>query len=77
MILITIWWSKKVRRLAVSKQAERQFHVERFNNRKLSEPGVRKKYQIKISNKFAALENLNDSEDVHTAWKNIKEHMTT
>ena len=35
-----------------------------------------KQYQIKISNRFAALENLHDSEDVNRAWesspKNIK-----
>jgi hypothetical protein len=44
-------------RLAVSKQAAQNFHVERFNIRKLSELEFRKPYQIKISNRFAALEN--------------------
>jgi hypothetical protein len=42
-------------RLAVSKQAARKFDVERFNLGKLSELEVRKQYQIKISNRFAAM----------------------
>ena len=55
----------KVReRLTVSKEAAQKFDVERFNLRKLSELEVRKQLLIKISNKFAALENLNDSEDI-------------
>ena len=37
----------------------------------------REKYQIKISNKFAALENLNDSEDINGDWENIKENIKT
>jgi len=45
-------------RLAVSKQAAQQFHVERFNVRKLSELEVKKQYQTEITDRFAALENL-------------------
>jgi hypothetical protein len=51
--------------------------VEKFNLRKLSELEVRKQYQIKISNRFAAMENLNDSEDINRAWKNIKKNIKT
>jgi len=36
-----------------------------------------KQYQIEISNRFAALENLSDSQDTHRAWKNIKENIKT
>ena len=65
----------KVReRMAVSKQAAQKFDVERFNLRQLREIEVREQYQIKISNRCAALENLNDSEDINSAWKNIKEN---
>ena len=42
-------------RLAVNNQAAQKFDVERFNLGKLSELEVRKQYQIKISNRFAAL----------------------
>jgi hypothetical protein len=38
---------------------------------------VRKGYQIKISNRFAALENLNDSGDINRAWENITENIKT
>jgi ferredoxin-fold anticodon binding domain-containing protein len=65
VILISFWWLQKVwEGLAVSKQAAQKFDVERFNLRKLSELEVRKWYQNKISNRFAALENLNDGEDI-------------
>jgi hypothetical protein len=63
----------KVReRLAGSKKAAQKFYAERFNLRKLSELEVRKQYQIKISNRFAALENLSISEDINRAWENVK-----
>ena len=63
----------KVReRLAVSKQAAQKFDVERLNLKKLNELEVRKQYHIMISNRFAALENLTDSEDIIRAWENIK-----
>jgi hypothetical protein len=34
-------------------------------------------YQIEISNRFAALENLRVSEDINRAWENIKENIRT
>jgi hypothetical protein len=40
-----------------------------------SELEVRKQYQLKISNRFAALINLNISEDTNRAWENIKENI--
>jgi hypothetical protein len=51
--------------------------VERFNFRKLSEIWVRKQYQIEISNRFAALENLRDSEDINRTGENINENIKT
>jgi hypothetical protein len=38
---------------------------------------AKKRYQIKISNSFAALENLNDNEDINRAFGNIKENIRT
>jgi len=66
VILITIWWLQKLgkeERLAVSKLAAQKYGVESFNLRKLNELEVRKLYQIEISNRFAAMENLSDKED--------------
>jgi len=68
----------KVReRLAVGKQAAQRFDRQRFNLRKLNEPEVREQYQIEITKRFAAFENLNDHEDVNRTWENIKENIQT
>ena len=68
----------KVRgRLAVGKQAAQKFDREIFNLRKLNELEVRKQYQIEITNRFAALENLNDEEDVNRTLENIKVNIKT
>jgi hypothetical protein len=58
--------------LAVSKQATRKFDPDRFNLRKLNELEGREQYQNKVSNMFAALENLHDSENINRAWENSK-----
>jgi len=53
--------------LAVSKHEAHKIDVERFSLMKLNELDVMKQNQIKISNKFAALENLIYSEDIDGA----------
>jgi len=68
----------KVReRLAMCKQTAQRFDRQRFNLRKLNEPEVREHYQIEITSRFAALENLNNDEDVTRTWENIKENIQT
>jgi hypothetical protein len=47
--------------------ATQKFDGEKFNLRKLNEPDVKEKYQIGITNRFAALENLDVDEDVNRA----------
>ena len=61
----------------MGKQAAQKFDRQRFNLRKLNEPEVREQYQIEITNRFAALENLSDDEDVDRTWGNIKENIIT
>jgi hypothetical protein len=39
---------------------------------KLIELEVRKQYQIKIRDRFVALENLTDNKDIDMNWENIK-----
>jgi hypothetical protein len=51
--------------------------VEILNLTKLNALQVRKQYQIKISNRFEALENLSDSKDINRAWEKIKENIKT
>jgi hypothetical protein len=50
---------------------------DRFNLRKLNELVVGNQCQVIISKKFAALENLSDSEDMNRAWENIEEIIKT
>ena len=64
-------------RLAESKQTALNCDVERLNLWKLSELEVRKKYQIEIPNRFAAFENLTDSNKINKAWENIKQNIKT
>jgi hypothetical protein len=72
VILITIWWLQKLGKIGSSKQEAQKFYVERFNFRK-----VRKQLQIKVSNRFAALEILNHSQDINRAWEIITENIKT
>ena len=66
----------KVReRLAVGKHAVQRLDRHRFNLSKLNELEVRKQYQVEITNRFAALENLNEDEDVNRIWGNIKHNI--
>ena len=44
---------------------------------KLNELGVKEKYQTEITNRFAALENLNGDKNITRAWENIKENIKT
>jgi len=69
--------AKVKERLAVSKQAAQKFNGEGFNRRKLNVLEDWKQYQIDFIKRFAALENLNDGEDINRVWENIKENIKT
>ena len=77
VILITIWWLQNWGRLAVNKKPAQKFEGERFNLRNLNELEVKEQYQIEITNRFAALENLDVDEDLNRDWENIKENIKT
>ena len=59
--------------MAVKKELAQKFDVERFILIKLIVLEVKKQYQINISEKFSALQNFSDSEDINRAWEIIKE----
>jgi uncharacterized FlaG/YvyC family protein len=66
----------KVReRMAVRKQAAQKCDRGRFNLRRLNDLEVRKQYQIEITNRSAALENVSEDEDINKAWESIKENI--
>jgi uncharacterized metal-binding protein YceD (DUF177 family) len=45
-------------RIAANKQASHKFQMERFNLKKLNEVEDKEKYRVEVSNRFAALEDL-------------------
>jgi len=49
--------------------------VKRFSLKKLTKVELIEWYQIKISYKFVALENLNYNDDTSKAWENIKQNI--
>jgi hypothetical protein len=59
----------------VSKQTTHRVHVERFNLKKLRKVEGKERYRVEISNRFAALENLNTEGDVNKAWETIRENI--
>jgi hypothetical protein len=69
--------AKVSKRLVVSKKAAQKFDGKRFYLGKVNELEVRKQYQIKITNRFAALENSSDGEDINRGWENVKEDIKT
>jgi hypothetical protein len=64
-------------RISVSKRARQKFDVERFDLKMLDDVEVKGKYQVEISNRFAALESLDESFDINDAWESIRENIKT
>jgi hypothetical protein len=63
----------KVReRLAVSKQTTHRGRMERLNLKKLNQVEGKEQYRVEISNRFAALENLDNELDINRAWEFIR-----
>jgi len=56
-------------RLSVSKQVTQKFDMERPSLKKLKKVKDMEQYQLKIKNRFAAMENLSDNEDINRVWK--------
>jgi hypothetical protein len=64
-------------RFSVIKRAMKKFDLERFDLKKLNDVEVKEKYQVEISNRFAALERLDESFDINNAWESIRENIKT
>jgi hypothetical protein len=66
----------KVReRLAVNKQRSHGFHMERFKLKKVNEVDGKEKHRVEVSNRFAALEDLDAEVEINSAWKTITENI--
>jgi hypothetical protein len=67
----------KVReRLAVNKQRSQRFHMERFNLKKLNDVEGKEQFLVQVSNRFAALEDLDTHVEINSAWETIRENIT-
>jgi hypothetical protein len=64
-------------RISVSKRARQNFDLERFGLKRLDDEEVKEKYQVEISNIFAALESLDEIFDINNAWESIRENIKT
>jgi hypothetical protein len=51
------------------------FDVQRFDLKKLNDAEVKEQYRVKISNMYAAYEDLGDNMDTSIAWENIRENI--
>jgi hypothetical protein len=60
-------------RLAVNKQGSHKFQMERFNLKNLNEVEGKEKYRVVVSNRFAALEDLDAKVEINTIWKTIRD----
>jgi hypothetical protein len=49
------------------KKAAQKLDIQRYNLKKANERDVKEQYQVTTTNKSAALENLDDNEDIYRA----------
>jgi exonuclease III len=64
-------------RISLSKRARQNFDLERFDLKNLDDIEVKEKYQVEISNRFAALGSLDESFNINNAWESIREDIKT
>jgi hypothetical protein len=49
--------------------------MERFNLKKLNEVEGKEKYRVEVSNRFAALEDLDAKVEINTIWETIRKNI--
>jgi hypothetical protein len=52
------------------------YDIEKFNLKKLNMMEGKEQYQVKISNRFTALERLHNDMDINNAWETIRQNIT-
>jgi hypothetical protein len=62
--------------IAVTKQGSHKFQMERFNLKKLNEIEAKDKYHVQVSNRFAALEDLDPEVEINTIWEMNRERIS-
>jgi hypothetical protein len=59
-------------RLAVNKRISHRFHWEKFYLKKLNEVECKEHNHVDVSNRFAALEDLDAEVEINSAWETIR-----
>jgi hypothetical protein len=63
----------KVReRLSVNKQRSQRLDMERFNLKKLNDADGKEQFRVEVSNRFAALEDLDAEVEINSAWERLE-----
>jgi hypothetical protein len=62
-------------RLAVNKQRSHTFHMDIFNLKKKNEVEGKEKYRVEVSNRFAALEDLDIEIEINGPWETSRENI--
>jgi hypothetical protein len=57
----------------VNKQKSQRFDMERFNLKKLKDVEGKEQVHVEVSNRFAALEDLDTEVEINSAWETIGE----
>jgi 50S ribosomal subunit-associated GTPase HflX len=65
MLLGNLMVAKIRERIAVNKQGSHKFHMERINLKMLNEIECKDKYRVEVSNRFAALEDLDAEVEIN------------
>jgi hypothetical protein len=67
--------AKVRKRLAVNKQRSQRFYMERFSLKTLNYVLGKEQFRVEVSNRFAALEDLDAEVEINSAWETIRENI--
>jgi hypothetical protein len=57
------------------KQRSHRLHLERLNLKTSNEVEDKKQFRVEVSNRFAALQNLDAEVEINSAWETIRENI--
>jgi hypothetical protein len=69
MVVTKVW-----ERLAVNEQRSHKFHIDRFNLKKLNDVEGKEQFRVEVTNRFAALEDLDTEVEINSALETIREN---
>jgi hypothetical protein len=58
-----------------SEQRSQRFYTERFSLKKLNEVESKEQFRVEVSDRFAALEDLDAEVEINSAWETIRENI--